>query len=165
MNGFDFKSEDEQLLTQEERYLQFGLGDEKYAIYLLSVKEVIPVPEMTNLPNSPKYYKGIMNLRGQIISVVDLRTKLGVFPRKDNDEEAVVIVEIEGISIGVIVDSIDKVLNINIDDIAEVPEVNSQINAKFIEGIYQHDNALTVLLDLKSILNIEEIKKMNKAAA
>lgn len=153
------------LESRTERYIQFGLGNENYAVPLLSVKEVIPVPETTSLPNSPAFYIGIMNLRGQIISIVDLRKKLSIAPRKEDLEEAVLIVEIEGVGIGLIVDSINRVLNISMGEVSEVPEVSSQVNAKFIEGVYQSEDHLTILLDLSSILNIKDIKKLNQSAA
>lgn len=148
-----------------ERYLQFDLGDESYAIHLLSVKEVIPRPDTTPLPNSPSFYVGIMNLRGQIISIVDLRKKLNISPKKEDIEEAVIIIEIEGVGIGVVVDSINRVLNIATNSVSEVPEVSSQINAKYIEGVYQGEKSLTILLDLASVLNIKEIKNMQDKAA
>ena len=147
-----------------ERYLQFDLGSESYAFELLSVKEVIPPPETTPLPNSPKFYIGIMNLRGQIISVLDLRRKLNITPKEER-EEAVVIVEIDGIGIGLVVDSINRVLNISSKSVVEVPEVGSQINAKYIEGVHKGEDALTVLLDLGSVLNIHEIRKLQGKAA
>jgi purine-binding chemotaxis protein CheW len=148
-----------------ERYLQFDLGLESYAVHLLSVKEVIPRPNTTPLPNSPSFYDGIMNLRGQIISIVDLRKKLNIASKKENIEEAVIIIEIEGVAIGLVVDSINRVLNIEMDTVSEVPEVSSQINAKYIEGVFQAEKSLTILLDLASVLNINEIKNMQSKAA
>lgn len=148
-----------------ERFIQFDLGTESYGIQLLMVKEVIPLPETTPLPNSPSHYVGIMNLRGQIISVVDLRKKLNVKPKSEELEEAVIIVEFEGVGIGVVVDSINRVLNISDNDISEVPEISSQINAKYIQGVYQGEKRLTIMLDLKSVLNIDEIRKMQKKSA
>lgn len=141
-----------------ERYLQFDLGSESYAIGLLSVKEVIPLPETTPLPNSPAHYIGIMNLRGQIISILDLRKKLKINPKKEGLEEAVIIVEFDGVGIGVVVDSINRVLNIGLDQITEVPEISTQINAQYIQGVFKGDKKLTILLDLKNILNLNELK-------
>jgi purine-binding chemotaxis protein CheW len=150
--------------TIEERFLQFDLGAECYAIDLLSVKEVIPVPETTPLPNSPSHYIGIMNLRGLIISIVDLRKKLAITPKEEEREEAVIIIDIDNVAIGIVVDSINRVLNIPLSQVVEVPEVKSQVNAQYIKGVYQGDQNLTVLLDMKKILNIEEILKQQKAA-
>jgi purine-binding chemotaxis protein CheW len=150
---------------QTERYLQFDLGKECYSIKLLNVKEVIPVPETTPLPNSPAYYFGIMNLRGQIISIVDLRKKLNIKPKEKDREEAVIIVDFKGVAIGVVVDAINRVLNLSIKDITEVPEVNSQVNAQYIQGVFKTNEKLTVLLDLEKVLNIQEILKYNTKAA
>lgn len=161
-NEFNQKSEVSQ---RTERYLQFDLGQESYAIHLLTVKEVIPVPETTPLPNSPSSYIGIMNLRGQIISIIDLRKKLNISQQPEEVEEAVIIVEIQGVSIGVVVDSINRVLNVEVAAITEVPEVSSQINARYIEGVFQGDKNLTILLDLASVLNIHEIKKIQSKVA
>lgn len=147
------------------RYLQFKLGEENYGMELLKVKEVIPVPDTTPLPNCPSYYTGIMNLRGQIISIIDLRKKLSINTKHENAEEAVIIVEIEGIGIGVVVDYIGKVLNLSSHDIAEVPEVSKQINAKYIQGVYKDGESLNIFLDISSILNINEIKNTQKKAA
>lgn len=148
-----------------QRYLQFDLGNESYAIRLLNVKEVIPVPETTPLPDSPSHYVGIMNLRGQIISIMDFRKKLKITPKEDKGEEAVIIVEFEGVGIGLIVDSINRVLNVGNNDVAEVPEVKFQVNARYVQGVYRGESSLTILLDLENALNISEIKGFTKQAA
>jgi purine-binding chemotaxis protein CheW len=148
-----------------ERYLQFFLGNENYAVKLLEVQEVIPVPETTALPNSPAYYVGIMNLRGKIISIVDLRKRLNITGSDEDSENAVVIMNFGSIRIGVVVDAINKVLNVESGEVSEVPEVNSQINAKYINGLYKSQDSLTVLLDLEGVLNIEDLKKLQERAA
>ncbi len=150
---------------EQLRYLQFELGGEYYAIPLLSVKEVIPCPETTPLPNGPAHYVGIMNLRGLIISVIDLRKRLSIKGSIEKSEEAVIIVEFDGISVGVVVDAIHKVLNIQSDHISEVPEIQSQINAKYIQGVHKGESRLTLMLDLELILNIKEIKKQTEKMA
>jgi purine-binding chemotaxis protein CheW len=160
----EINTQAEKSFSDQERYLQFNLGNETYAIRLLYVKEVIPVPETTVLPNSPGHYVGIMNLRGQIISILDLRKKLKIQPQ-ENSEEGVIIVELEGVAIGVVVDSINRVLSLSEDKVSEVPEVNSEMNAKYIEAVYQGEGSLTVLLNLHSVFNINEIKKLQQAAA
>ncbi len=147
------------------RFLEFDLGKESYAIPLLSVREVIPTPETTVLPNGPAHMVGIMNLRGQIISVIDLRNKLKIKPRENNKEQAVLIVDMEGVSIGLVVDSINKVLSIATDELAEVPEIKSQVNATYIQGVYKGAERLTIILDIMNILNINEIKKLMAKAS
>ncbi len=165
MKNIQLEEKSENQSSDAGRYLQFDLGLESYAIHLLSVKEVIPLPETTTLPNGPSYFVGIMNLRGQIISVVDFRKRLKIKSKEEGLEEAVVIVELQGISIGLVVDSINKVLTASIKDIIEVPEVQSQVNAEYIQGVYQGGQGLTIMLDLESLLNIDEIKKLQEKKA
>lgn len=148
-----------------DRYLQFSLGNEKYAIPLLEVREVIPPPETTTMPNGPAYFVGIMNLRGQIISIVDLRKKLNIKPAEQGVEEAVIIVCLEGVSIGLVVDSINKVVNLGSQEISEIPEIKSQVNAKYIYGVFKREEELTLLLDISIVLQIQEILKLSKNAA
>lgn len=148
-----------------ERYLEFSLGKELYAVQLLKVKEVIPHPETTPLPNGPSHFLGIMNLRGQIISIVDLRKKLKISIKEDQKESAVIIMNFEGICIGLVVDSIDKVLNVSIKNISEVPEVESAVNGKYIQGVFKHDESLVILLNLEKLLDIDKIKQLQKKAA
>lgn len=142
---------------ERARYLEFHIGSEDFAIPLLSVREVISVPETTPIPKSPSYFVGIMNLRGQVISVVDLRKKLGINIKKDNPEEAVIIVSIGTINIGVIVDAISKVLSFTPDDICVVADLTTQVNAEYIQGVYRKEDKLTVLVDLPKVLDIKDL--------
>jgi purine-binding chemotaxis protein CheW len=137
------------------RFIEFSLGKEDYAIPLLMVREVISVPDTTPIPKSPPHFLGIMNLRGQVISVVDLRKKLKVEAKQDK-EEAVIIVDIGGMNIGVVVDSINKVLAFSSDEVSEMPEVENQINTNYIFGVYRKENSLTVLLDIAKVLDLKE---------
>ncbi len=142
------------------RFIEFSLGSEDYAVPLLMVREVISVPDTTPIPKAPPHFLGIMNLRGQVISVVDLRKKLKVEPRKDK-EEAVIIVDIGSMNIGVVVDSINKVLAFSKEDVCEMPEVESQINTQYIQGVYKKENSLTVLLDLAKVLDLKDFEALN----
>ena len=142
------------------RYIEFSLGQEDYAIPLLMVREVISVPDTTPIPKSPTHFLGIMNLRGQVISVVDLRKKLKVDARKDK-EEAVIIVDIGGMNIGVVVDSINKVLAFSSDEVSEMPEVENQVNTHFIFGVYKKEQSLTVLLDIAKVLDLKDMEAIN----
>ena len=117
------------LNTESERFLGFSLGEEYYGIPLLKVREVIGMPEITPVPQSPKHFLGIMNLRGQVISIIDLRTKLNVPPKKIS-ETAVVICDIGGAHLGIVVDSVNQVYSPNNGEITEKPDIqNSKANA------------------------------------
>lgn len=152
-------------IKDSERFLEFSLGQERFGIPLLQVRELISVPETTPIPYSPKYFKGIMNLRGQVISVIDLRLKLGVKATEDQSESAVVIVEFDGFRLGLVVDSINKVLQIEDGQIAEVPEVKATGGKDYINGVFKNGDDLVVLLELASLLSVREIHQyMEKAA-
>jgi purine-binding chemotaxis protein CheW len=142
------------------RFIEFSLGKEDYAIPLLMVREVISVPDTTPIPKSPSHFLGIMNLRGQVISVVDLRKKLKVEAKQDK-EEAVIIVDIGGMNIGVVVDSINKVLAFSSDEVSEMPEVENQVNTHFIFGVYKKENSLTVLLDIAKVLDLKDMEAIS----
>lgn len=140
------------------RYLEFNIGTEKYGVELLTVIEVISIPETTPLPNSPKYINGIMNLRGQIITVVDLRTKLSIEPLPEQNESATIIVKVNNVQIGVTVDSINKVINVMPSDLSEIVSTSKNKNSKFINSIYKSpEDYLVFLLNFEKLLDLEEI--------
>lgn len=147
-----------------ESFIEFSLGKEEYAIPLLMVREVIPYPETTHIPNTPAHFLGIINLRGQVISIVDLRTKLKIKSSESN-EIAVIIVDLGGANIGIVVDSINKVLAFPSNEISEMPEVERQINAEYISGIYKKDSSLTILLDLAKVLDVKDKESITQLHA
>ncbi len=151
--------------SELQRFLEFSLGEEEYAIPLLSVREVISVPETTPIPKAPSHFLGIMNLRGQVISVVDMRTKLKIKPRENNAEESVIIVDLDGMNLGIVVDSINKVLAFTLKEINEVPEIETQVNAEYIYGVYRKEKSLTVLLNVAKVLDIKDVNALAKKAA
>lgn len=138
------------------RFIEFSLGKENYAIPLLLVREVISIPEITPIPKSPSHFLGILNLRGQVISVVDLRKKLKTVIKEDK-EEVIIIVDIGEKNIGVIVDSINKVLAFSSEEVSEMPEVEGQINTHFVCGVYRKEHSLTILLDIAKALELKEM--------
>ncbi|MBT4790100.1 MAG: purine-binding chemotaxis protein CheW [Halobacteriovoraceae bacterium] len=160
-----FKNE---LSTQGyNRFIEFSLGGEDYAVPLLMVREVISIPETTPIPKAPKHFVGLMNLRGQVISIVDLKSKLTIKKNEDSPESAVIIVDFDGANIGIIVDSINKVLTFPKSEIQEVADLNSQVKADFIFGIYKKEKGLTVLLDIAKCLDVKDydvLKALDQAA-
>ncbi|OUR96457.1 hypothetical protein A9Q84_08890 [Halobacteriovorax marinus] len=151
--------------SELQRFLEFSLGEEDYAIPLLSVREVISVPETTPIPKAPSHFLGIMNLRGQVISVVDMRTKLKIKALENNSEESVIIVDIDGMNLGIVVDSINKVLAFSLNEINDVPEIETQVNAEYIYGVYRKEDSLTVLLNVAKVLDIADVNTLKKKAA
>ncbi len=145
------------------RFLAFSLEDENFALPLLAVKEVIAMPEITSIPYTPPHFLGIMNLRGQVISVIDLRLKFNMKPN-GGSETAVVICDLANLCIGVVVDSVNQVLSLNQEDIAPRPEVESNRKSDYIMGVTRQDKKLILLLDIAKTLNVEDHMAIKNAA-
>lgn len=141
--------------TQAESYLRFSLHKESYAIPLLSVREVIAVPDVTPLPNTPRHFLGIMNLRGQIISIIDLRSKFGI-KNEIGPETTVIICDIKPFCIGIVVNSVDSVLTVGADAIKPKPEVESDKKTDYITGVVSVDSDLVLLIDIAKALDVAE---------
>lgn len=142
-------------LAVPDRYLCFSLNAERYAIPLLSVKEVIGLCDITPIPCSADYFKGVLNLRGQIISVIDLKKKLKI-GEEAGSEPSIVIVDFESLQLGFVVDSVDKVCAWDAGKTTPPPDTPFAIEHRFIAGVAQEKDALTLLLDLENVLSISD---------
>jgi purine-binding chemotaxis protein CheW len=143
------------------RFMEFNLGNESYAVELLKVKEVITLPEVTPIPKSPPFVCGLMNLRGIVLTVIDLRKKMGITPIEDKTHNAVIIFDLEDRLVGAIVDSIQKVVTIEQESIRPVPDENNQ--SIHLLGVLKQEKKLTMWLDPEIILDGHQQVK-NKAA-
>ena len=137
------------------RYLSFALGSEYFAIPLLEVKEVIALADVTPIPFTPEYLLGIMNLRGQVISVIDLRKKFGIKTNKST-ETAVIICHLSPLCLGIVVDSVDAVLAPASNELSAKPEIESNIKTDYITHVFQKDARLILFLNLAKTLSVEE---------
>jgi purine-binding chemotaxis protein CheW len=146
-----------------DRYLAFSLSQEQYAIPLLQVKEVIGMIPTTSIPQMPAYFKGILNLRGVIISVVDLRSKLQLPKVDPGPETSIIILDLSPLCIGVIVDSVNSVLALTGEELSPPPDIQSNDEA-YVTGVAKKDNRLTLLLDIGSLLSVEDIKALKVQA-
>lgn len=121
--------------TQKGKFLTFLLGKEVYAIEIKFVIEIIGIQPITELPQLPEYVKGIINLRGKIIPVIDVRLKFKKKPMEYNDRTCIIVVEMRDIFVGLIVDNVSEVLTIADEDIAPPPNINKEIENKYIKAI------------------------------
>lgn len=152
------------MTTASNRFLVFSLQNENYAIPLLSVREVIAMPEVTPVPQSPAHFVGIMNLRGQIISILDLRQKFGLKPQF-NPETSVVILDLDGSSLGVVVDSVNSVINPTETELSDPPDLEQTKNSEAIIKIYRDKNSMILILDVWKMLSKSEKKHLENKAA
>ena len=151
-------------LLREERsagrvkYLVFELMEERYGIPLSSVKEVIGLTEITKVPNVPDFFVGLINLRGQIISVLDLRKKLKLPEEKYKDKKTTIIItEFENVTIGTIVDDVKEVANFESSQIENKLDIQSSLGREFMTGVAKtNDNKLTLLLNIGKVLSLDE---------
>ena len=142
---------------REGKYLTFSLAGEEYGIGILKVKEIIGMMAITVVPRTPSYVKGVINLRGKVIPVVDLRLKFGMGANDCTERTCIIVVEItvaaEKILTGIIVDSVSEVLNIKGGDIEDTPGFGSKLNMDYILGMAKTGGRVKILLDIDQVLN------------
>ena len=153
---------------REGKYLTFSLAEEEYGIGILKIKEIIGMMPITTVPRTPEFVKGVINLRGKVIPVMDLRLRFGMKEIDYTERTCIVVVEIEGTSgtvmIGVVVDSVSEVLNIKGEDVEETPTFGAKLNTDYILGMAKMEGGVKILLDIDRVLNDQEIAVLEKAA-
>ena len=138
------------------QFISFSVGDEEYGLELLRVKEVIRIREITWLPKAPSFVKGIINLRGDVIPIIDLRDKFGLEAKEATANTRVIVVEVDGKLMGMIVDSASQVVRIPADQIDPPPPVLGGFSQEFITGVGKMEDKLIILLNSDAILTAEE---------
>ncbi len=138
-------------------YLTFHLEDELYAIEISMVKEIIALMKTTKVPKMAEYIKGVMNLRGIIIPVIDLRLKFQMPEVEPQMHTAIIIIQILNSNIGFIVDRVEEVISIDAEHLSEPPKFNSKIDTEFVKNMAQVDKNVIMILDLEKILDEDDI--------
>lgn len=151
-----FEEED----TLQGKFLTFPLGAEDYGIEIKFVTEIVGIQAITPIPSIPEYIKGIINLRGKIIPVMDVRLRFKKEPRAYNDRTCIIVIDIKEVTIGLIVDSVSEVISIPDENIIEPPYVNKNVHNKFIENIAKINNAVKLILDCDKLLNEEDLEDL-----
>ena len=153
---------------REGKYLTFTLADEEYGIGILKIKEIIGMMPVTTVPQTPKFVKGVINLRGKVIPVIDLRLRFGMESIEYTERTCIIVVEIDGIvgtvQIGIVVDSVSEVLNIKGEDIEDTPTFGTKLDTNYILGMAKMEGGVKILLDIDRVLNSKEISVLEKAA-
>ncbi len=148
--------------TQKDRFLTFSLGKESYAIDIKYVVEIVGIQAITEIPQLPKYVRGIINLRGNIIPVLDVRLRFKKEPKEYNDRTCVIVVNIKELSMGLIVDSVAEVITISEKDMVDPPQMNKGINNRYIKKLGKTENDVKLLLDCEKLLTENEIENINE---
>lgn len=148
------------MVDREGKYLTFTLADEEYGIGILKIKEIIGMMPITSVPQTPDFVKGVINLRGKVIPVVDLRRRFGMDAIDYTERTCIIVVEIQGqtgtVMIGIVVDSVSEVLNIKKEDVEETPAFGTRVNTDYIFGMAKIEGGVKILLDIDKVLSAEE---------
>ncbi len=144
------------LLDKEGKYLTFALANEEYGLEILKVREIIGYIDVTAVPQTPHHVKGVINLRGQVIPVIDLRAKFGIATTEVTDQTCIIVVEItqagRKFNTGIIVDRVQEVLDIAGQDIEEAPQFGASVDTNFILGMGKIGDKVKILLDIDRVL-------------
>lgn len=156
------------IAEREGKYLTFSLAGEEYGIGILKIKEIIGMMPITTVPQTPDFVKGVINLRGKVIPVIDLRLRFGMDAIEYTERTCIIVVEIAGqtgtVQIGIVVDSVSEVLNVKGEDIEDTPTFGTKLDTEYIMGMAKMEGGVKILLDIDRVLNSDEISALESAA-
>jgi len=154
------------MTEREGKYLTFTLAEEEYGIGILKIKEIIGMMPITSVPQTPEFVKGVINLRGKVIPVIELRLRFGMGKIDYTERTCIIVVEIDSqagtVLIGIVVDSVSEVLNVKGDDIADTPTFGAKLNTEYILGMAKMEGGVKILLDIDQVLSAEELSGLEQ---
>jgi purine-binding chemotaxis protein CheW len=146
------------------KYLTFHLGPEEFGIRVLKVREIMGIQDITAVPHTPGYVKGVINLRGKVIPVLDLRLKFGLPAMEYNQRTCIIVMQIQGesgsILMGIIVDGVSEVLNLNGSEIEDTPDFGTDFSAPYILGMAKLKGKVKILLDIDRVMTNPEVQNL-----
>jgi len=143
------------------RWVTFEMDNESYGISVSEVHEVLRFSEIAPVPGAPSFVIGIINLRGNVVTVIDTRSRFGLTPKEVDDKTRIIINEIEGQQVGILVDSVAEVVDIHSSDIEPAPNVGNEDTSRYIQGVTSLDGKLLIIIDLSKLLTDEELKDLS----
>jgi purine-binding chemotaxis protein CheW len=157
-----------QTAHREGKYLTFSLAGEEYGIGILKIREIIGMMPVTSVPETPAYVRGVINLRGKVIPVIDLRLRFGMAEIDTTERTCIIVVEIRGpagvVAVGLVVDAVSEVLNIKGDDIEDTPSFGTRLSADYILGMAKMGKGVKLLLDIDRVLSDDDMAELKAAA-
>jgi purine-binding chemotaxis protein CheW len=142
------------------QWVTFRLDNETYGVNVMQVQEVLRMTEIAPVPGAPDYVLGIINLRGNVVTVIDTRKRFGLEPREVDDATRIVITEIEQQVIGMLVDAVAEVVDVRMSEIETAPSVGNDESSRFIQGVSSREGELLILVDLNKLLSADELREM-----
>ncbi|HTU81861.1 MAG TPA: chemotaxis protein CheW [Candidatus Acidoferrales bacterium] len=147
------------------KVVAFRLGGEEYGVDIAQVQEIIRLVEITHVPRAPHFMEGVINLRGQLIPIIDLRTRFGMSRIPATKSTRIVVTEIGSKRVGIVVDSVSEVLNIPLENIEGAPEMVSGVGTEYIQGVGKMDERLIIMLDLTMVITTDEKRELESVEA
>ena len=148
---------------KEYQLVVFKIGDEEFGVDIAQVREIVRLLEITYMPKAPSFIEGVVNLRGQIVAIIDLAKRLGIPSRPRGDTTRVIVIEIGENTVGMIVDSVSEVLRLSSENMEEVPTlIETEVPEHYIRGVGKLKDRLLVLLDLNRVLTSEEVARVER---
>ena len=149
-------------ISDTEQFVTFSLADEEYGVDIMKVQEIIGYQGFTKIPNLPPFIKGVLNLRGTVVPVLDLRAKFVLEEKEYNKFTVIIVLTVLGRIMGMIVDAISDVVSFNDDEMEETPNFGSQIQTKFIKGMGKKDGNFVILLDIDKVMNEQDLEAIDE---
>jgi len=139
------------------KFLTFQLASEEYGLEILKVREILGLMDITTVPQTPEYVKGVVNLRGQVIPVIDLRLKFGLKQGDYGQRTCIIVVDVDGVLMGIVVDTVSEVMDIDATSIENTPSFGTKLNTDYILGMGKVAGKVKILLDINKVLTSEEL--------
>ena len=146
---------------EELQLVSFNIGSEEFGVDILKVQEINRMVEITRVPQAPHYVEGVINLRGKVIPIVDLRKRFNLTMKEYDKNTRIVVVDINGSIMGMIVDAVSEVLRLPVSTIEPPPEIVTGVNAEYIKGVAKLENRLLIFLDLSKVIDLKEMALAN----
>ena len=149
------------VMDQENKFLQFELDGEYYGVDILKVREINGMMDITAVPQTPVFMKGLINLRGKVVPVIDLRLKFGIQESQYDERTSIIVIEFKSIhgqvQMGIVVDTVSEVINIPAENIEDAPNFGARLKSEYIKGMAKTKNKVIIILDIDLILTDEEL--------
>jgi purine-binding chemotaxis protein CheW len=143
------------------RWVTFTLADEVYGIDVMQIREVLRCPEISLVPGSPSYVLGIINLRGNVVAIIDTRSRFGLSSHEIDDNSRIIILEAKDYMVGFLVDSVSEVAELRSSGVEPAPDTGSHGSARYIAGLYNRDDGLLILVDASKLLSDDELSELS----
>jgi purine-binding chemotaxis protein CheW len=160
----DTREQSQQLSGEVVQLVSFRLGTEEYGVDISQVQEIIRLVEITHVPRAPHFMEGVINLRGQLIPIIDLRTRFGMPRIEPTKSTRIVVTEIGHKRVGIVVDSVSEVLNIPIENVEDAPEMVAGVGTEYIQGVGKLGDRLIIVLDLSMVISTEEKQQLEASS-